>query len=239
MNYFVSPTERGRQQLLTCSSRILVKLSYALLLSLLLSPVSAQERSVTAIALFDGKSMLSIDGSRAKIMNVGDTYKDVTLIEANTEVAIIEVSGRQQTLELNGTATVSDELGSITGGGSAVVEMREGEQGFFESLGTINGRQIRFLVDTGASLVVLSSRQANAIGLDYLQGQKSFASTASGTAPMYGITLNSISVGGIRLQNVEAGVIEGNFPERPLLGMTFLSQVDMTRSGNLMTLRER
>lgn len=239
MNYIVNPKARGSQRCRHSSGRTRIRLGLALLLTLSLSPVYSQDKSVTAIALFDNKAMLSIDGSRAKIIKVGDTYKDVTLIEASTDLAIIEVNGRQQTIELNGTAIVSDELGSISSGGDAVVEMREGDQGFFESLGTINGRQIRFLVDTGASLVVLSSRQANAIGLDYLQGQRSFASTASGTAPMYGITLDSISVGGIRLQNVEAGVIEGNFPERPLLGMTFLSQVDMTRSGNLMTLRER
>ena len=103
----------------------------------------------------------------------------------------------------------------------------------------MNGRSITFLVDTGASLVVLSSEQASSIGLSYKEGTIGYASTASGNAPMYNIVLNSITVGGIELNNVEAGVIEGRFPERPLLGMTFLSKVNMTRNGSLMTLKKR
>lgn len=198
-----------------------------------------QAKSVTAIALFKDRAMLSVDGKKAKIIKAGSQYLGVKLISSNTDEAVIEVDGTQEVLTLNGTTVVSGELGAFGKTTNAVVEMRVSSAGFFESDGTINGRSINFLVDTGASVVVLNSLQANAIGLKYLDGQRGFASTASGTAPMYTINLDNITLGGIRLRNVEAGVIEGGFPEKPLLGMTFLSQVDMTRSGNLMTLKKR
>lgn len=239
MNYFDSQKAKGRQWCEPRTGRSVKRLFLILLLTLSMAPVSSQEKSVTAIALFDGKSMLSIDGGRAKILKEGETFKGVTLISASTTSALIEVNGQQQSLVLNGTTSISTELGRLTQRNSNVVEIQAGDLGFFESRGSINGRDIRFLVDTGASLVVLSSQQAQSIDLQYLEGRRSLASTASGTAPMYEVVLDSISVGGITKENVVAGVIEGNFPEKPLLGMTFLSQVDITQRGDLMTLQDR
>ncbi len=200
---------------------------------------AAESTSVTAIALFKDRAMLSVNGHKAKIVRAGKAHKGVKLIRSNTSEAVIEVNGKQEVLTLNGTAILTGELGAVSSLGGGKVEIQVNQQGFFESVGSINGRRINFLVDTGANLVVLSSRQANAIGLQYLDGQRTFAATASGTSPMYAIVIPKISVGPIQLSNIEAGVIEGDFPLKPLLGMTFLSQLDMTRSGNLMTLKER
>ncbi len=94
-------------------------------------------------------------------------------------------------------------------------------------------------MDTGANLVVLSGDQANAIGVDYLRGQKGFASTASGQAPMYLIELDNISFSGISLRYIRAGVIEGSYPQVPLLGMSFLDKLEMNRNGDRMTLKKR
>lgn len=217
----------------------MTRLVLAVLISLstvFVAPVLAQT-SVTAIALFNDRAMLSVDGKKAKIIRAGKTYLGVKLIRSNTSEAIVEVNGKKKTLVLNSTATLSDELGSFEPTATKpVVKIRVDPMGFFQNSGTVNGKSINFLVDTGASLVVLSSSQAEAIGLDYLDGILGVASTASGNAPMYNIKLDSISLGAIRLKNIQAGVIEGNFPAKPLLGMTFLSKVDMTRSGDLMTL---
>lgn len=216
------------------------KILRAILVSLgLFVSTVAYSKSVTAIALFKDRAMLSVDGGKAKIVSAGKVHQGVKLVSSNTAEAVIEVNGKRDVLTLNGTAILTDELGAISSGDRAQVEIQVNELGFFESAGSINGRRINFLVDTGANLVVLSSQQANSIGLDYQNGLRSFASTASGTAPMYSIVLPRISLGGIQLQNIEAGVIEGSFPQKPLLGMTFLERLDMTRTGNLMTLKQR
>lgn len=56
---------------------------------------------------------------------------------------------------------------------------------------------------------------------------------------MYAMTLKKVKVGGIVMHNIEAGVIEGAHPEEVLLGMSFLSRVNMTRDGNKMELIKR
>lgn len=183
--------------------------------------------------------MLSIDGQKAKIVRAGTQYKDVKLISSDTSEAVIEVNGQRETLTLNGSTVVTDQLGSFSQTAEPMVKIRVNEFGFFESRGTINGRGIRFLVDTGASLVVLNSQQADAIGLEYKNGVKGTASTASGLAPMYTVNLSRMSLGAIEARDIEAGVIEGAFPEIPLLGMSFLGKLNMKRVGNVMTLEKR
>ncbi len=202
-------------------------------------PSAQAQTSVTAIALFKDRAMLSVDGQKAKIVRAGNTHKGVKLISSNTSEAVIEVNGQQDTLVLNGTTTVTDQLGSFDPALKPEVTIRVNEAGFFESRGAVNGKSINFLVDTGANIVVMNSIQADAIGLDYQSGQRSLASTASGNAPMYTLTANRMSLGSIELRDVDLGVIEGAFPEIPLLGMTFLSRLDMIREGNVMTLKKR
>ena len=127
------------------------------------SQLASAETAVQSIALFDGKAMLSINGKKAKIINEGETYEGVRLINSNTEKAEVEFDGKRETIYLNGTVILLDSLGTK-------VEPKESTQiwadasGFFRSVGAINGEPLDFLVDTGANLVVLSSDQAD-IGL--------------------------------------------------------------------------
>ena len=199
----------------------------------------AEAKTVLAVALFNDRAMLSIDGSKAKIVRAGSSYQGVKVISSNTSEAVIEVDGTRKTLKLNGTAVLDSSLGSRPNNAVTSVVLYENDVGFFESTGQVNGRPINFLIDTGANLVVFNSNDANRLGLDFYSGEKSFASTASGVAPMYRISIESISIGGVELENVTAGVIEGNFPQIPLLGMTFLSHLNMNRSGKTMVLEKR
>lgn len=211
---------------------------YVFVLTLVLSGV-ASAKSVTAIALFNDRAMLSVDGTKAKIVKAGSSYKGVKLISSNTSEAVIEVAGERQNLRLNGTATLATSLGASRNSLPSSVTLYVNDNGFFETNAQVNGRNIKFLIDTGANIVVLNSIDANRLGVAYKQGRRGFASTASGRAPMYSVVLDEISIGGISLKNIETGVIEGGFPESPLLGMTFLQRLDMTRSGGTMVLRQQ
>lgn len=201
---------------------------------------SGEQLSVHAVALFNGKAMLSVDGGRAKIIAEGQSLKGVKLLSASTSEATVEVNGKREVLTLNSTVLLSGSLGASAPASSGdSLQLWSDESGFFRSAGAINGRELEFLVDTGANLVVLSSRHANRIGLEYRNGVRGVASTASGRAPMWIIEAREVSLGGISLDSIEAGVIEGNYPEIPLLGMSFLERVDMNRSGNMMVLKKR
>lgn len=197
------------------------------------------DTSVQAIALFNGKAMLSVNGHKAKIIAAGDAYKGVKLIESSTEQAIIEVDGQRETLVLSSTVQLTKSLATKPAepdGGT--VQIWADGNGFFRSDGAINGEPLEFLVDTGANLVVLNSRHADRIGLEYQDGLQTFAVTASGNTPMYVIEVEQISIEGIVLRNIQAGVIVGGYPLVPLLGMSFLEQLNMNRVGNVMELKK-
>ena len=211
-------------------------LVFVLLMSMHAHPAFA--KTVSAIALFNDRAMLSIDGSKAKIIRSGASYKGIKLVSSNTSEAVIEVAGVRKTLRLNGTTNLSSSIGNSSNSTPSTVTMYVDDYGFFRSIGKVNGRSTNFLIDTGANTVVFSSDHAKRLNIEYLDGRKGYASTASGMTVMYGITLKEISVGGISLQNVGAGVIEGGFPEVPLLGMTFLQRLEMNRSGVTMVLRK-
>lgn len=211
---------------------------FLLLLLMLVVLPSKAETTVQTIALFDGKAMLSVNGKKAKIIKEGQTYQGVRLISADTDRAEIELDGKREIISLNSTVILSDTLGTKVPPKKST-QLWADDQGFFRAEGEIDGAALEFLVDTGANLVVLSSDQADRIGLEYKNGTQTYAATASGTSPMYAIQLNQISFGGIELNNINAGIIEGAFPLVPLLGMTFLSRLDMTRSGNMMELKKR
>ena len=180
-----------------------------------------------------------MNGKQAKIISVGQSYEGVKLLEANTHHAVVELEGQRRTLTLNSTVLLSKSLGAQAAATATSAQIFANENGFFMADGRINGETLEFLVDTGANLVVLSSRHADQVDLEYEDGIQGYATTASGNAPMYKIELDRISFKGIELRNVEAGVIVGNFPVIPLLGMSFLNKLEMNRSGNRMVLRKR
>jgi len=97
---------------------------------------------------------------------------------------------------------------------------------------------VRFVVDTGATVIALPASVANGLGLDYRKGQAGTAQTAAGPTLAYLVKLDTVRVGGIELNNVDGVVIEQGL-EVTLLGMTFLNRVEMRRDGDTMTLIRR
>jgi aspartyl protease family protein len=204
------------------------------------SQTTIARTKVKAIALFNGKAMLSINGKRAKIIAVGQSLQGVKLIASTTDKALVEIDGESKELKLGGGVVLSKSLGAKPPAGSQnMVQLWSDNLGFFRVDGEINGNSTEFLVDTGANLVVLSSRTADRMGISYLEGIPGISATASGTAPIYVIQAESISIAGIELKDIRTGVVVGNFPLVPLLGMTFLDKLDMQRSGDIMKLTKR
>ncbi len=111
----------------------------------------------------------------------------------------------------------------------------------FLTVGTINGRTVRFLVDTGATTVAMNKSQAeNNSVCDYrMKGERIVISTASGNVKGYRVRLKSVSLGKIKQRNVEAMVIDGDHPGPILLGMSFLGKLKVEKEGNAMTIRQR
>jgi aspartyl protease family protein len=187
-------------------------------------------------ALFKDKAIIVVDGAR-HVMKSGETSPEgIKLLATDTqeENAEIEIDGKHEVLRLGVVVADFDSKGK----GSVVLYPDRG--GHFFADGQINGTPVRFLVDTGATLIAMSSVIAKRIGIDYIRnGSPGMASTPAGNVRTYNLSLNNVQVGGITLYNVQGSVIEGNDPREALLGMSFLGQLDMKRDGEKMELSER
>ena len=90
----------------------------------------------------------------------------------------------------------------------------------------MNGTPVKFLVDTGASLVALSERDARRVGLntDELE-QNAEVRTAAGRVKAATAMIEAIEIDGVTVKNVQAVVIDKGL-EHSLLGMSFLNRLD-------------
>ncbi|MEJ2418040.1 MAG: TIGR02281 family clan AA aspartic protease [Exilibacterium sp.] len=102
--------------------------------------------------------------------------------------------------------------------------------------GYINGHEVTFLLDTGASDVVISAQLARKLNLK--PGARGFAQTANGTIEVRATKLKSLEVGVIQLENVRASINPAMDGDEVLLGMSALRQVEFIQRGNQLTLRQ-
>ncbi len=109
--------------------------------------------------------------------------------------------------------------------GEGDVAIRRSSDGHFRLTATVDGKPIRFLVDTGASLVALSQPDARAIGFDTEKLRYGLRiQTANGAAWSAGVSLGEIAAGPIRARNVRAAVSRSGLSES-LLGLAFLNRL--------------
>ncbi|MEE8055699.1 MAG: TIGR02281 family clan AA aspartic protease [Gammaproteobacteria bacterium] len=223
------------------SVNLLLKTNYMrkyLLFVLLLffsGPLAFAVDKLVVLGLFTDKAVVEIDGKQ-RVLTVGKTSPEgVTLVSANSKEAILEVDGQRASY------TLGTHIGSTFVGPSpqATVQIWPNETGMYLVNGSINDFPINFLVDTGATNIAMNGNQARRLGLDFkLEGTVGRAQTASGITKVYYVNLKKIKVGDITLHDVQAAVLEGDFPTEVLLGMSFLSKVEMNRRGRLLELRK-
>jgi aspartyl protease family protein len=95
--------------------------------------------------------------------------------------------------------------------------------------GYINGQPVRFIVDTGASEIVIPQALAQRLGIAYRHGELARYETAGGPVDGYRIVLQSIKVSNVEALGVTAHVpATDNGPQEALLGMSFLKNITMT-----------
>jgi aspartyl protease family protein len=124
-------------------------------------------------------------------------------------------------------------------GGERAVRVRRRPDGHFIARAEVNGANLGMLVDTGASSVVLKPADAEKAGINTRSLTYTVpVQTANGTTYAASVRLRSISVGAIRLTDVEALVAKPGTLRESLLGMTFLRRLRSYEfSGDFLTLR--
>ena len=124
--------------------------------------------------------------------------------------------------------------------GDGTVRIARTEDGHFSALAMVNGRPLAFLIDTGASSVVLPFKEA--IRLGFKSGELHFirkVQTANGTAFEAPILIDRLEVEGIVMEKVGAAVAEPGNLSTPLLGMSFLNRLQSySFEGAALTLKQ-
>lgn len=212
-----------------------IKTLIGLTLALIFSTTALAVENIRVMALFPGKAMVEVDGKN-RLLKVGKASPEgLLLISADSKEAVIEIDGERESYRVG-----AKYGGSFTAGKKREVRIIRDNNGGYTTVGSINGRNVDMLLDTGASSVAMSSHEAKRLGIQYwLTGKKTVVSTASGYANAYIVTLDRVQVGALSLNKVEAMVVEGGSPLKVLLGMTFLNRVEMNNNGNVMLLRSK
>ena len=128
-------------------------------------------------------------------------------------------------------------VGGRGGGGKRVVRVAD-SRGHFINSGSINGRVMQYMVDTGASTVAIGRNDADRMGLNYQGGQPVHMSTANGVAQGWRMKLDSVRIGDVEVTGVDAVITPQPMPY-VLLGNSFLTQFQMTRVNDQMVLEKR
>lgn len=136
----------------------------------------------------------------------------------------------------NATQTVAQPFVPIRDG--APLELWRAEDGLFYVHGAINGHDVRFVVDTGASMVVLTASDAQRAGVEASRDAPVLeAQTATGKSVMTRVTLSSMRVGNTGVATAPAAIAPAGLGVS-LLGQSWLSQLaSVTIEGDRMTLR--
>ena len=204
----------------------------ALTLACVCSAAAAQ--SVSFSGHMGDKALLVIDGT-PRTLAVGASQSGVRLVSVNASTAVVEIGGKQQTLGLGGSP-VSVSGVQREGGTQIVIPASYG--GHFVTAGSINGKAVEFMVDTGATTIAMSIAEADRIGLKYKDNAKLTGNTANGTVSGYQAVLGVVRVGDVQVYNVEAAILPMPMPQ-VLLGNSFLNRFQMKRDNERMTLEKR
>jgi aspartyl protease family protein len=182
----------------------------------------------------DKAAVLAIAGGEPKTVKVGQTWSGVTVVAVTREHATIEIEGKRRELTLGQHYRNSEPVASSR----ESVTLAADSRGHFFAEAAVNNIPMRFVVDTGASAVVLSVADASRLGIDWRKGARRTMQTANGTTTGYLVKLDKVRVGAIELHDVDGVVVEQGMGVG-LLGMSFLNRLDMRRDGDTMTLIRR
>jgi aspartyl protease family protein len=192
----------------------------------------ASAQSVSLAGSFGDKALLVIDGAAPKAVAVGQSLQGVKVVRVGDDSAVVRVGGQQQILRVGASPV------NLAGKGAASTVLQALPNGQFVTEGRINGKLVRMMVDTGATLVSLSREQANQLGISLQGGRPIAVHTANGVVAATEVMLRSVRVGTIERREVPAVIQDSPLPI-VLLGMSFLKHLELQHGADQLTLTER
>jgi aspartyl protease family protein len=192
-------------------------------------------QSVALQGMLGNKALLIVGNGAPRTVAPGETWQGVKVLSTSGDQAVVEIDGQRQTLRVG--EAPANVGGSAAPRGNKIV-LSAGSGGHFVTPGSINGRPVQFMVDTGATGVGMSISDAERIGLNYKAGQPIRIGTANGTATGWLVKLGSVRIGDVEVFGVDASVSGAPMPY-VLLGNSFLSRFQMRRDNDQLVLERR
>jgi aspartyl protease family protein len=184
-------------------------------------------RAAYLLVLLLGVGGFFLWGSRGRL---GRSLRDLAVWGLILAMAVIAYGFRDVLREELLPAAMVEVPGAI--------ELRRARDGHFHAVLEVNGVPVRFMVDTGASDIVLAFRDAERVGLD--PARLAFtgrALTANGPVGTAAVRLAEVRFGGFADRSVPASVSDGGLGTS-LLGMSYLDRfAGIEISGDRMVLR--
>lgn len=220
-----------------------IKIKHLLLLFLMAPGASStQAQGVFLQGMLGNKALLVVDSQAPKIVAPGERWQGVTVLSTTRDSADVEFNGQRQTLRLGAQpvafGTLAPSSGATTSGPARRIVLSAGDGGHFMSTGALNHKSVRFMVDTGATLVIVGAAEADRMGLRYRDKPTVPVSTANGTVRAWPIQFDSVRVGAVEVLGVDGLITPQSMPYA-LLGNSFLSRFSMKRDNDLLTLERR
>lgn len=122
----------------------------------------------------------------------------------------------------------------ISSSKNTTITLKQNRRGHYLAKGTINGVQVTFLLDTGATQVSVPLKLAESAGLK--QQGTHLVSTANGVIEVYQSNISEIKIGKLTMTNVSANINPFMTDNTVLLGMSFLKQFDLLQRNKKLTL---
>ena len=202
-------------------------LALSLGLGVLGSALAAGSSSVVLAGTMGDKVVLVIDG-RTRVMTVGETVEGLRIQRGGGGQLVVEAGGVRRTLVEGGSPVHVGASAQGTGSGGQGqgqgLVLEAGSDQLFHAAGEINGQPVQGVVDTGASVVVLSTQAARRLGVDWQAAGHSAqvqVQTAAGRSHGRRVRLARVSLGSLQARDVEAVVIDSDMPY-VLYGNSFL-----------------
>ncbi|TAK85551.1 MAG: TIGR02281 family clan AA aspartic protease [Betaproteobacteria bacterium] len=183
--------------------------------------------NVMVMSLTGSRVELLIDNRAVRTLRTGESSPEgVRLVEIRDGAALLEFDGRRWQMRLGSSTAPS-------------VVLQADERGHFIVNADVNGAPLRALIDTGATAVAINLADAQRAGVNFAGARRVWVQTAGGPRSALVARLAYVRVGDLLVRDVEATVSEANELPIALLGMSFLNQVELQRSGRTLTLTGR
>ncbi len=200
--------------------------------------IVAQTEDAVVVSKQNGSFVYSISRDRVKLIrsSTPEEIEKEKAVERGTFRVVIkpkekeQIDRREKIKEYRLAAYEDEVLAAKKARGRVKINFVEGKPGVVEAL--LNGKEKALLrVDTGASMVVISSAVASRLGYDLAAGKRIYATLADGSiVKAIQVTLDSVKVGSSSAKGIKAAVIDNCVSESDidgLLGMSFLGYFDV------------